>query len=179
MSDLSEDVEQLLGLCDDVFAAFQTDRIPPELPDWQRAVHHQSYLLTRIGNIRLIIERLGQANAELVAMSYEADERWPDRYQKTDSPELSEHNRKEYRLTEEMQLDMESLFIYGNLVLDQLALFFKLRHQVPGSMSNWKFPFDQLCQQIRNAHNQDPALVALRAASERETWWLELNVRIY
>lgn len=78
-----------------------------------------------------------------------------------------------------MRLDMESLLILGNMTLDQLALFLKLRHQIPGSLSNWKYPFSELHRQIINTHNQDTTITSLRSSLERDIWWLQFNVRSY
>lgn len=180
MPAISSNIQSLLGQCKSVHDIFQADRIPRDHPNHKAAVYHQSYLLGRIQDLRAIIERLGTQNAELIELSHRADMLTPQiRPRRQFSKKLQAVYQRESKLTELMRLDMESLLILGNMTLDQLALFLKLRHQIPGSLNNWKYPFSELYRQIINAQNQDATIVSLRGSLERDIWWLQFNVRSY
>lgn len=83
--------------------------------------HHHSHLIERIKDVKRIIKRLGENRKELTNISIRENSIKPGKAKPGQpvSKKLQQLMSKHHELTEQMKLDMESLYIFGNLLLDQ------------------------------------------------------------
>ncbi len=85
--------------------------------------HHLANVHERLESVKVILTRLGNSKTKLKELAMDEA---PYRSQKSDPgkpfpKELQEIFAKQDVLTQQMKLDMESLYIFGNLLLDQWA----------------------------------------------------------
>lgn len=83
--------------------------------------YHHSYLIGRIADIKRILNRLSSTKKELIRLSVDdaavRPEDWPPG--KPYPKELKKISNKHTEATGQMRMDLESLYIFGNLALDQ------------------------------------------------------------
>lgn len=83
--------------------------------------YHIGYLLERIDDVRRIVMRMAVTRKELTELQIKIVNLTPKRITpgKPSSKRLNEVHRKDNRLRKQMRQDMESVYIFGNLLLDQ------------------------------------------------------------
>jgi len=153
-------------------------RICPLVAADTNAKYQASYLLSRIEDIKLIVERLGTQNDRMVILAHREDRLMPKVRQPTAfSKKLQAVMQERNRLVAKMRIDMESLYIYGNLALDYWASIVKYVYGLPND-SAWRFPYNALHEQIVKP-TPPAALQPLISAHELDMHWLNYNLRIY
>jgi len=87
--------------------------------------HHNSYVHERMTDVKTIVTRLLESRKLLTELTQREDALRPNkriRYGKPASKRVQAVWQKNQEVSQQMKLDMESLFIFGNLLLDQWAL---------------------------------------------------------
>jgi len=137
-----------------------------------------SYLIKRLDNIKVLIERLGAQDVRSISLA--ARERAltpvirpPHKFSKRLQAVMEERTE----IAGGMQLDLESLYIYGNLALDHWARIVGHICNTPSLYSDG-YPFAKLYQMICQA--LPPTELSVVIANHRQDIiWLYYNLRIY
>lgn len=132
--------------------------------------HHHSHLIERIKDVKKIIKRLGENRKAITDLSIRENALRPVKvvpgkpYPKKLQVIMSKH----HDLTEQMKLDMESLYVFGNLLLDQWA--YMIGYLV-GVNSPDSFNFHALYDEMSS--NKDKELFSLLwDRHRRDIYWL-------
>ena len=80
-------------------------------------------------------------------------------------------------LVTKMRIDLESLYIYGNLILDYWASIIGYLYNLPG-YSTWQHPYTKL-HDLVVAASPPAALQPLISAHSSDIYWLNYNLRLY
>ncbi len=146
------------------------------LPGAYDFFHYSSHALSRLGDCARILGRLYQQRTELTAVNVEVDQirpaDWPAGKQYP--ADLATVMNRSHQLTQYMQLDMETLYIFGVTLLDQWGL----QALSIGSVSTpKKHPFVELVMHLEN----DPAslLAPLWVMLKSQMLWLHYQLRFY
>lgn len=139
--------------------------------------YHQAYIITRIRDLRRILKRMNQYSRADIKLNYKLDKIVPSIYpagKKFPSNVCRVLGRSD-ELTQYMRLDFESLFIFGNILLDQWAIFIAY-------LMNWKHPeeYDFLQLVVRmDGEGKKGNLYKLWSSMENRMLWLIIHVRAY
>jgi hypothetical protein len=140
-------------------------------------IAHESYFYERIQDVRTIIARL-KSNRELItALSIKEAALRPKKriYQKTHSKPLQKVLQRSQEVHQQMKLDMESLYIFGNLLLDQWAhiVGYVINDQEPK-----KFGFATFVDKVQK--KGDKGVLELFWQNHRQDiLWLFYQLRMY
>jgi hypothetical protein len=142
------------------------------------AKYQASYLMGRLEDMKIIVERLGRQNARLIILSYREDNLMPQLkprqfYSKKLQIVLQERNS----IVTKMRIDLETLYIYGNLILDYWASIVGFIYSLPG-LTNWQHPYTELHSIIVSA-NPPLSLQTLITSQGNDIFWLNYNLRLY
>lgn len=131
-------------------------------PEW---AHHQRYLRQRIGDVQLVVGRLLTAQSEMVRLR--AARRATDDNGGTLDP-------RELTVPEQMRLDFESLYIFGNLALDQWAM---LMAALAADLNRTASDFRAVFETLQGA-TYTGVLRPLWARHSEAMIWLFFNLRL-
>lgn len=168
------------GLIDDTKAAkdlLNSDFVPLVRGNTD-ANYQVSYLINRLNDLEVLIDRLGTQDVRginLAAREHRLTpvKRPPYQFSKRLQAVMQERNK----IVGSMQLDMESVYIYGNLALDHWARILGYICNVPSLSSN-DYPFAKLHNMI--CQSSPPAgLSAVITNHSEAITWLYYNLRIY
>ena len=83
--------------------------------------HHHAHVYERLGDLKMIVIRMAENRKFLTEIIQREDRLRPNKqiYKQTLSKRLQTAVQKRGEIQQQMKLDMESLFIFGNLLLDQ------------------------------------------------------------
>lgn len=139
--------------------------------------YHQSYLIERIKDVSVLLGRLGATRKQMTELSIREGKLTPKRvkYGRPASKELQALFRKQDALRSQMKLDMESLYIFGNLVLDQWA---HLIAYLAGLKEPEEFTFNRLVSLLQ-AKNYAGILKPLWGRQYRDILWLYYQLRFF
>jgi hypothetical protein len=137
--------------------------------------YHNSYLVKRIDDMNVIIERLSKSNKKLTELhirehaifSFEKEK------EKYKSNKFQAMRRKGSGLNNRMRLDLETLYIVGNLVLDQWA--FVTAHLV-GMKIQDKFGYGKFYHELRQ-NKSNNRLAIIWENHKDDIIWLYYNIR--
>lgn len=117
-------------------------------PGPYRLFYHHGLLVERIKDLRIVIERLGKNRKRITELSIRENKYRPKkiRHGKPISKRLQKIANETHQLKSEMKLDMEILYIYSNLALDQWAHMIWL---LTGSEGGEKYPFHELTMALQ------------------------------
>jgi hypothetical protein len=122
-------IQILQQMCEDILKAQQLlNKKIHELiqikPGSYKLFHHHAHLLERIKDVEVVLERLGQNRKRLTELAIKEEKLRPKKIRpgKPFSKKLQIVLRESDHVKQQMKLDLESLYIYGNLVLDQWAI---------------------------------------------------------
>lgn len=139
--------------------------------------HHHSHLQERINDVKRIITRLGENKKELNDISIKETairpkkirpgKPFPKRFQKL--------TQRKNELTGQMKMDMESLYIFGNLLLDQWAyvIAYLIGHNNPD-----KFSFHTLYEKMSSKKDKG-VLLDIWNKHRKDIYWLYYQLRSY
>jgi hypothetical protein len=140
--------------------------------------HHHSHLSERLQNVSQIIERIGRARWRFTVLNERRARLEPKRPSKPGVPfskKIQVILKEEQQLTQHMRLDVESLYIFANMALDQWAyiIAYGLGLDAPES-----YDFRRLVVQLQARTPVDPlSLFALRHLSD--ALWLFYQLRFF
>ncbi len=139
--------------------------------------YHQSYLQERIKDVMLILQRLGTTRKEMTELAIkEARFRGRQRTRQGSMPKRFQAIlTRQSQLQVQMKLDMESLYIFGNLALDQWALMIAY---LASLQDPEKFGFHGLVMMLQ-AKNYAGALKPLWDRHRGGILWLYYQLRFY
>jgi hypothetical protein len=139
--------------------------------------HHNLYVSERISDIKLIFTRMVE-NRNLLTEIIRKDEQLRPKkqiYKKTLSKKLQAVNRKHLEIHHQMRLDMESLFIFGNLLLDHWAY---LIAYLVGENNPELFHFFRLADHLQKKGDKG-LLEPLWDKHQKDVLWLLYQIRNY
>jgi hypothetical protein len=139
--------------------------------------HHHGHLIERINDTKQIIERLGKNRKELSDLSIRENAIRPIRVRhgKPFSKKLHKLMQRRHELTGQMKMDMESLYIFGNLLLDQWAyvIAYLIGHNNPD-----KFSFHSLYERMSSKKDKG-TLLEVWNQHRKDIYWLYYQLRSY
>lgn len=140
--------------------------------------HHFSHLVERIRDIKHILTRMVSNKERLVILADKERIIRPTVNIKPGKPlpsKLQKINSQHNVLTERMKLDMESLYIFGNLVLDQWAYIIAYLSGMPNPETvNFRVLVEQL-----QSKKYTGILTPLWQKHKRDLVWLYYQLRFY
>ena len=138
--------------------------------------HYSSHTLSRLGDCARILDRLYHQRAELSAAHAKEEQirpvNWPP-----GTPYPADVNavmKRSHELTQYMQLDMESLYIFGVTLLDQWSL---QALSIGNVHTLRKHPFVELVAHLES--DSASPLEPLWAALKPQLLWLHYQLRFY
>lgn len=140
-------------------------------------IAHESYLFERMQDVKAIILRLRSNRKLLTELSIRENSLRPKKriYRKTLSKPLQKVVEKSQAVHQQMKLDMESLYIFGNLLLDQWAhvVGYVVNDQEPK-----KFSFATFVDKVQKKGDKG-MLEPLWQKHHRDILWLFYQMRMY
>jgi hypothetical protein len=142
------------------------------------ANYQLSYLLGRLNDLAIVLERLGSQDARLTVLAHREDrvrsrQTTPIRISKKLQTVLQE----QHSIITKTQLDLEAFYIFGTLVLNHWASLVGSMYQLQGAAS-WRHPYTSL-QNIVTSVAPPPTLLTFIQRHGRDMIWLHYNLRIY
>ena len=139
--------------------------------------HHHSHLIERIKDFKNIVTRLGQSRKDITDLTIRRNKLEPKKITpgKPFPKRLQKIMSKQNKLTELMKLDMESLYVFGNLLLNQWShmMAYLFGHKEPE-----EFTFHRLYDVISS--NSDQGLFTeIWNKHRQEIFWLYYQLRSY
>lgn len=140
-------------------------------------IAHEAYFFERLQDIRTIIARLKSERQLITGLSIKEEELRPKKriYKKTLSKPLQKTWQKGQEVHQQMKLDMESLYIFGNLLLDQWA-------HIVGYMTNdldpKKYSFAAFVDKVQKKGDKG-AVEPFWAKHRQDILWLFYQLRMY
>jgi hypothetical protein len=138
--------------------------------------HHHGHLVERLSNVAQIIERIGRARWRFTVLNERRARIEPKRPPKPGAPFSKKAQaiiREEHQLTQRMRLDVESLYIFANMALDQWAYTIAYGLEAPDS-----YDFRRLVEQLQVQSPIDP-IRTLAQRHLRDVLWLFYQLRFY
>lgn len=85
--------------------------------------YHDAHAYERMKDVKMIVTRITENRGFLTELNLRENKLRPKKqvYKQTLSKRLQAVTQKQNEVRQQMKLDMESLFIFGNLLLDQLS----------------------------------------------------------
>jgi len=138
--------------------------------------HHHSHLFERIKDVKKIVKRLGQNRKAITDLTFRKNKIEPKRIipGKPFSKQMQKILNKQNELTELMRLDMESLYVFGNLLLDQWShtMAYLLGYSQPEECS-----FARLYDLISS--KSDGPFDGIKKQHSKDIYWLYYQLRSY
>jgi hypothetical protein len=140
--------------------------------------HHHGLFVERIQNVSSIIERMGKARFRITVLHEREERLEPKNGIKPGRPfpkYLQKIASEIHTLTGLMRMDNETLYIFGNLSLDQWAytVGYSLGLAEPG-----QYTFHQLFSKLQ-ANSVDPKLRLFHERHFKDAIWLYYQLRFY
>jgi len=143
--------------------------------------NHSSHALSRLGDCKKILKRLYRERYDLVELAILQDRAMPNDWPAgTPYPEeVQKIMRKEAELNGLMQLDFESLYIFGGILLDQWALQAIAVGNIPLKKKGAQGlnPFIDLLLFLENGNKS--VLDSLWESLKSKMLWLHYHMRFY
>lgn len=139
--------------------------------------HHHAHLIERIKDVKNIIKRLGENRKEITDLSIKEDALRPSKVRsgKPLPKRLQTIMRKHHELVEQMKLDMESLYVFGNLLLDQWSyvIAYLTGMNEPCGV-NFRVLYDKI-----SSKKDIGQLSLLKDRHRKDIYWLYYQMRSY
>ncbi|RXH12324.1 hypothetical protein EAS56_17605 [Bradyrhizobium guangzhouense] len=138
--------------------------------------NHNAHVLSALEDCGRIYERLVAGRTLLTKLSYEEERLRPDDWPAgTPYPEALQQTMKQSGdANEHMKLDLESLYVFGGVLLDQWAMQAIAVGNLPCKK---QYPFRELVDYLDQ--NSDPTLNELWTAVKDDMLWLYYQLRFY
>ncbi len=139
--------------------------------------YHHAHVYERMGDVKIIMTRMAENRKLLTELTKREDNLRPKKqiYKRTLSKRLKGVVQKTDELRQQMKLDMESLFIFGNLLLDQWS------HVIGYLVSNREpeqFNFVSMTYQLQKKGDKG-LLEPLWSNHHNDILWLFYQIRNY
>lgn len=159
------------------FSKYTLDVLKP--PAWPYAIfHHHGHFLERLQDVSAIIERMGKARYRITILNERQERLELKNGVKAGKPYpkyLQKIASENHKLTGLMRMDNETLYIFGNLTLDQWAytIAYSLGLEDPN-----RYTFHQLVSKLQ-ANSVDSKLELFYERHFRDVIWLYYQLRLY
>lgn len=139
--------------------------------------HHHAHLIERIKDVKKIITRLGENRKAITDLSIKENTLRPKKAKpgRPLSKRLQAVMRRHHELIELMKLDMESLYVFGNLMLDQWSYVIAY---LTGTRNPDGCNFHVLYDKI-SGKKDIGRLSPLRDKHSKDIYWLYYQLRSY
>jgi hypothetical protein len=182
--DFQEQGRPALEAFDDLVPGLQevrdkiNEKIQPLVVGDKHANYQTAYLLGRIEDVQLITKRLITQNQRLIDLAWMDEAITPVIRPRHQFSKRRQSIHKEMHLLEiKMRLDLESLYIYGNFVLDHWAAVVGFLRNIPQSAS-WDHPYTKLHTELV-AQQPNDSIASVKAFHADDIYWLLYNLREY
>lgn len=140
-------------------------------------IAHESYFYERIQDVKAIIARLKNNRKLITELTIKEDRLRPKKriYRQTLSKPLQKTWQKGQEVHQQMKLDMESLYIFGNLLLDQWA---HIVGYVINDPAPKKFSFATFVDKVQKKGDKG-ALEPFWQKHSQDILWLFYQLRMY
>lgn len=139
---------------------------------------HNAYVYERMTDVKMIVTRLLENRRLLTKLAHRDDILSPKikiRYGKPPAKRLLHVRNKSHEADRQMKLDMESFFIFGNLLLDQWAIVITY---LVGKAHPEDMNFFKLADQLQGGGDKG-LMQPLWANHHRDILWLKYQIRNY
>lgn len=139
--------------------------------------HHHSHFIERLNDVSFVLERMGRARVRITILNERQAKLEPKRGVRSGKfPKyLQKIFSENHKLTGLMRLDNESLYIFGNLTLDQWA--YTTAYSL-GLANPEKYDFQYFITQLQ-AGTIDPKLNTIKDRHFKDAIWLYYQLRFY
>jgi len=147
------------------------------VPGTYALFHHHAHLIERIKDVKRIMTRLGENRREITDLSIRENAVRPSKVKpgKPASKRLQTIMRRHSELVEQMKLDMESLYVFGNLLLDQWSYVIAY---LTGIYNPDQVSFHALYDKI-SSKKDIGHLSLIRDKHKKDIYWLYYQLRSY
>jgi hypothetical protein len=154
-------------------------RRPP--PGAYAFFHHSSHTLARLKDCQLILKRLFEQRRLLTTLAWQHRHiREREEAEKNPGPRQAlDSERLEAETVEYMQLDFESLYLFGGTLLDQWAYQAIAVGGVPFNERQREKPFISLLDYLEVGKGQDGPLAVLWKTCGNSMIWIHSYLRVY
>lgn len=170
-----EEFDDLLPLLDQALEKMRVVIQPLVLND--RHTNYQlSYLIGRLEHIKIVTKRLIGQDQRLIELAWMQEKYEPkQRTRAVFSKKIQAILKESHELGLRMSIDLETLYVYGNLALDHWASTVGFIANIPNS-SRWSYPFANLHSEIIKPIPSE-GLRSLKLTDEKDICWLFYNLR--
>jgi hypothetical protein len=140
--------------------------------------HHHGLLIQRLEDLRRIVHRIGEARFRLNELAHEEAQHRPKEDPPTGEPyagRMKDILNQKHKLTTQLRLDVESLYIFANLALDQWS--FVVAYCL-GLSQPTSYTYRHLVDQLQGARTPTQ-LLPLKSQHLADAIWLQFQVRFY
>ena len=139
--------------------------------------HHQSHAVERVRDVLTVLRRLFEDGDRLAVLTREQDRLGVDKHPPSVPfpPEMITLFAEEGELTRRMKIDLESLYVFGTVLLDQWAL---LTAYLLGLPHPEKTTFNKLVGMCEDEEERGAAN-SIWATCRQQMLWLHYQVRYY
>lgn len=170
-----EEFNDLLPLLDQTLETMREVIQPLVLHD-THTKYQLSYLTGRLEHMKIVTGRLIRQNQRLIELAWMQEKYEPRRRPRSAfSKKLQAIFKESHELGLRMAIDLETLYVYGNLALDHWASVVGLIANVPDA-SEWSYPYAKLHGEIVKTVPPE-GLRRLKLADEKDIYWLFYNLR--
>lgn len=138
-----------------------------------RLNYHHSYLIERLKDFQTIMRRLGESRKKITELNIKRNNCEPKRHRHTISKKVQKIMKEQNELTNLMRLDLENLYVFGKILLDQWA--FVIGNLIQYEEPN-EFNFERLGCLI-SANKQEGALKEIWDKHRKDIFWLYYQVK--
>lgn len=140
--------------------------------------YHQGYCIVRVRDIGRLLTRMHKNSIKSIKLARSLDKIMPKNYPPagiTFPKNIQRIMRKNHELNEYLRIDYESMFLFGDILLDQWAITIAY---LMGFSKPDKFSFHKLIEQIEKEGNES-RLLKLWSQKRSELIWLDSHIRFY
>lgn len=139
-------------------------------------IYHQSYVLERLKDIKNILDRMQKNRKKYTRLAIKGNEIGADKYSGISAPsEVKRIWRGQVQATDNLKTDLECLYIFANMTLDQWAkvLCDYFDEPIPG-----KYPFREMIAQLER-DGYSGKLLPFWNQYKKDILWLYYQIRFY
>ena len=170
-----EEFDDLLPLLDRASEKIKEVFQPLVIQD-KHTNYQLSYLSGRLEHIKIVTKRLIAQDQRMIELAWMQEKYEPQkRPRAVYSKKLQAIFRESHELGLRMTIDLETLYVYGNLALDHWASVVGFVANVPNS-SQWSYPFASLHTEIVKPQPAE-GLRRLKLTDGNDIYWIFYNLR--
>jgi hypothetical protein len=148
----------------------------PEGNEKTMATYHHSYLLQHLKDFKIIATRLGESRKELTELAIKRKKYEPKKvFKRKFSKKLQSIFKKEEEISQKMRLDLDNLYIFGKIMLDQWS--FVLGYLF-GEKNPTDFDFDRLYNVV-SGNKLQSGLLEVKDRHSKAVFWLYFQLKAH